>query len=53
MFSLVVKHSSIRALLDIVAMHDLELEQFDVKTTFFYGEHEEDIYMQQAEGFVV
>jgi hypothetical protein len=25
-FSLVVKHSSIRALLGIVAMHDLELE---------------------------
>jgi hypothetical protein len=25
-FSLVVKHSSIRALLDIIAMHDLELE---------------------------
>ncbi|KAG8503382.1 hypothetical protein CXB51_001329 [Gossypium anomalum] len=29
MFSLVVKHSSIRALLGIVAMHDLELEQLD------------------------
>ncbi|KAG8503021.1 hypothetical protein CXB51_000861 [Gossypium anomalum] len=28
-FSLVVKHSSIRALLGIVAMHDLELEQLD------------------------
>ncbi|KAG8491178.1 hypothetical protein CXB51_014420 [Gossypium anomalum] len=28
-FSPVVKHSSIRALLGIVAMHDLELEQFD------------------------
>ncbi|KAG8481121.1 hypothetical protein CXB51_025897 [Gossypium anomalum] len=28
-FSLVVKHSSIRALLGIMAMHDLELEQLD------------------------
>ncbi|KAG8472135.1 hypothetical protein CXB51_036415 [Gossypium anomalum] len=28
-FSLVVKHSSIRALLGIVTMHDLELEQLD------------------------
>ncbi|KAG8474393.1 hypothetical protein CXB51_033749 [Gossypium anomalum] len=34
-FSPVGKHSSIRALLGIVAMHDLELEQLDVKTAFF------------------
>ncbi|KAG8480706.1 hypothetical protein CXB51_025391 [Gossypium anomalum] len=52
-FSLVVKHSSIRALLGIVAMHDLELEQLDVKTAFLHGELEEDIYMQQPEGFTV
>ncbi|KAG8502968.1 hypothetical protein CXB51_000803 [Gossypium anomalum] len=52
-FSPVVKHSSIRALLGIVAMHDLELEQLDVKTAFLHGELEEDIYMQQLEGFTV
>ncbi|KAG8500185.1 hypothetical protein CXB51_004397 [Gossypium anomalum] len=52
-FSPVVKHSSIRALFGIVAMHDLELEQLDVKTAFFHGELEEDIYMQQPEGFIV
>ncbi|KAG8482610.1 hypothetical protein CXB51_024194 [Gossypium anomalum] len=52
-FSPVVKHSSIRALLGIVAMHDLELEQLDVKTTFLHRELEEDIYMQQPEGFTV
>ena len=52
-FSLVVKHNSIRALLGIVAMHDLELEQLDVKTAFLHEEHEEDIYMQQPEGFTV
>ncbi|KAG8474442.1 hypothetical protein CXB51_034036 [Gossypium anomalum] len=44
-FSPVVKHSSIQALLGIVAMHDLELEQLDVKTAFLHGELEEDIYM--------
>ncbi|KAG8485521.1 hypothetical protein CXB51_019057 [Gossypium anomalum] len=49
MCSPVVKHSSIRALLGIVAMHDLELEQLDVKTAFLHGELEEDIYMQQPE----
>ncbi|KAG8497798.1 hypothetical protein CXB51_007413 [Gossypium anomalum] len=47
------KHSWIRALLSIVVMHDLELEQLDVKTAFLHGELEEDIYMQQPEGFIV
>ena len=48
-----MKHSSIRTLLSIVAMHDYELEQLDVKTAFSHGELEEDIYMDQPEGFVV
>ncbi|KAG8474889.1 hypothetical protein CXB51_031573 [Gossypium anomalum] len=52
-FSPIVKHSLIRALLGIVAMHDLELEKLDVKTAFLHRELEEDIYMQQPEGFIV
>ncbi|PHT74695.1 putative ATP-dependent RNA helicase DHX37 [Capsicum annuum] len=52
-FSPVVKHSSIRALLGIVAMHNIELEQVDVKTAFLLGELDEGIYMQQPKGFVV
>ena len=52
-FSLVVKHSSIRTLLSIVAMHNYELEQLDIKTAFLYGELEEDIYMNQPKGFVI
>jgi hypothetical protein len=52
-FSPVVKHSSIRTLLSIVAMHDYELEQLDVKTAFLHGEFEEDIYMEQPEGFII
>jgi hypothetical protein len=51
-FSPVVKHSSIRALLGIIAMHDFELEQLDVKTTFLHGDLEE-IYMDQPEGFIM
>ena len=51
-FSPVVRHTSIRILLAIVAAENMELEQMDVKTTFLHGELEEDIYMAQPEGFV-
>ena len=46
-------HTSIRILLAIVAIHDLELEQLDVKTAFLHGDLDEDIYMEQTIGFVV
>ncbi|GJQ92982.1 retrovirus-related pol polyprotein from transposon TNT 1-94 [Tanacetum coccineum] len=52
-FSPVVRHTSIRVLLSLVAHHDLELEQLDVKTAFLHGDLEEEIYMSQPEGFVV
>ena len=45
-FSPVVKMTSIRTILSIVAIKDLHLEQLDVKTTFLYGDLEEEIYMQ-------
>jgi hypothetical protein len=52
-FSPVVKHSSIRVLLALVAQFDLELVQLDVKTAFLHGDLEEDIYMTQPDGFKV
>lgn len=40
-------------MLALVAMHDLKLEQLDVKTTFLRGELEEQIHMHQPEGFKI
>uniref|UniRef100_A0A2N9GG47 CCHC-type domain-containing protein n=1 Tax=Fagus sylvatica TaxID=28930 RepID=A0A2N9GG47_FAGSY len=50
-FSPVVRHTSIRAVLALVADQDLELEQLDVKTAFLHGNLEEEIFMVQPEGF--
>ena len=52
MFSPVVCHTSIRVLLSLVAKHNLELEQMDVKTAFLHGRLEEKIYMKQPDGFI-
>jgi hypothetical protein len=52
-FSSVVKHSSIRALLGIAAMYDLGLELLGLKTSFLHGDLEEEIYIDQQEGFIV
>lgn len=40
----VVKHTSIRLVLAMVALYDLELEQLDVKTAFFHGNLKENLY---------
>ena len=45
-FSPIVRHTSIRVLLSIVAAQDLELEQMDVKMAFLHGHLEERIYME-------
>lgn len=46
-----VKHTSIRIILDITTMKNLKLEQLDVKTAFLLGSLDEKIYMTQPEGF--
>jgi hypothetical protein len=52
LFSPVVKFVSIRIVLALVALLDLELEQLDVKTAFLHRDLDEEIYMEQPEGFV-
>lgn len=51
-YSPVVKHDSLRVLLSIAASLDLELHQLDVKTAFLYGDLDEELYVQQPEGFI-
>nr|GEX37500.1 retrotransposon protein, putative, Ty1-copia subclass [Tanacetum cinerariifolium] len=50
-FSLVVRHTSIRVILALTACKDYELEQLDVKMTFLHGNLEEVIYMRQPPGY--
>jgi hypothetical protein len=53
-FSLIVKMTSIRTILNIVAVEYFHLEQLDVKKKkIIHGDLEEEIYMQQPQGYEV
>ena len=49
----VARISTIRLLIALASIHNLEIHQMDVKTAFLNGDLEEEIYMKQPEGFVV
>ncbi|KAL0366969.1 UNVERIFIED_CONTAM: Retrovirus-related Pol polyprotein from transposon TNT 1-94 [Sesamum radiatum] len=51
-FSPVVKFTTVRILLALVAHHDWELKQTDVKTAFLHGDLEDKIFLNQPCGFV-
>ena len=51
-FSSVTRIISIRLLIAIAAIFYLKIHQMDVKTVFLNGDLEEEIYMNQPEGFV-
>ena len=51
-FSPMMKMTTLRFMLGVVAADNLELIQLDVKTTFLHGDLKEEIYMEQPKGFV-
>ena len=50
-YSPVTRINSIRMVLAIAALKDLEVHQMDVKTAFLNGDLNEEIYIEQPEGF--
>ena len=52
-YSPVARLTTIRVLLSLAASHGLLVHQMDVKTAFLNGELDEEIYMQQPDGFVI
>ena len=51
-FSPVARYESLRYLLAHAALQDWEIEAMDVKLAYLHGVLEEEIYMEQPEGFI-
>ena len=51
-FSPVARYKSIRYLLAHAALLDWEIEAMDVKLAYLHGVLDEEIYMEQPEGFI-
>jgi hypothetical protein len=52
-FAPVARYTSIRAIISLVASMGWNLQQMDVKTTFLNGAIEEEVYIEQPQGFEV
>ncbi|GJZ50890.1 zinc finger, CCHC-type containing protein, partial [Tanacetum coccineum] len=48
-----VRISTIRLLIAMASIHNLIIHQIDVKTTFLNGELDEEVYMNQPQGFIM
>ena len=51
-FAPVAKFASLRAILALAAIEDMELDHMDVSSAFLNGDLDEEIYMSQPEGFI-
>ncbi len=51
LYAPVVRMETLRILLVIAAMFDLEIEQVDIVGAYLNGQLEEEIYMEQPQGF--
>jgi hypothetical protein len=52
-FALVARYTSIRTIIALAAKMKWKLHQMDVKTTFLNGVIEEEVYIEQSQGFEV
>ena len=51
-FAPVARLDTLRLLLNLAAIFDMEVHCIDIKTAFLHGSLDEEIYMEQPEGFV-
>jgi len=52
-FSPVVRYESIHLLLVVAALENWDIEGLNIKSAFLYGQLDEEIYMEQPEGFKI
>jgi hypothetical protein len=52
-FSPVARYTSIRIIISLVAVFGWKIHQMDVKTAFLNGEVEQEVYIEQPEGFMI
>jgi hypothetical protein len=52
-YSHVARITTIRVLPALVASHGLHIHQMDIKTGFFYGELDEEIFMEQPDSYKI
>nr|GEV99943.1 zinc finger, CCHC-type [Tanacetum cinerariifolium] len=52
-YALVARISTIRLLIAVTSVHYLIIHQMDVKTAFLNGEMEDEVFMNQPQGFIM
>ncbi|GJZ10830.1 zinc finger, CCHC-type containing protein [Tanacetum coccineum] len=52
-YSTMVRISIIRLLITLTSIHNLIIHQMDVKTPFLNGKLDEEVYINQSQGFII